>query len=359
MARLCRYQTGVWGEFMNTLLLGLALAASSAQAAENTQVSTAAAAAAKPSAEAIKEAAGKARQTTGALIEQRSAELLEKLQGKRPMGKPKAPPKALPAEAQVLQYCKEMETGDYAQRKAAFYKIYPLRISFTEGWFKFPADKRAKGALINLLNRELDYQNPPPSLPRRPCRGDGCSRYLMDALTAVASIRSEVALPVLIKSYSGLAGFGGFVHLAVTQHGDAALPPLKLLYDSAHGEEKDRALFSLLALLKGGGWYGDVRISTATASVIAAIAEQELKAPTAADNLRRKSMATRMLRIFDGELQLNVLASSVYQSDDAVRKECVQAYVGGMIDKDLLRYLRLEAPPGTDTAPAAAKEKGK
>lgn len=344
---------------MNILLLGLALAASSAQAAEHTQVSTAAAAADTLSPEAIKEMAAKKSQSTGALIQQRSAELLEKLQGKRPMGKPKTPPKTFPSEAEVLQYCKEMETGGYEQRKAAFYKIYPLRISFTEGWFKFPADKRAKGALINLLNRELDYQNPPPNLPRRPCRGDGCARYLMDALTAVASIRSEVALPVLMKSYSGLAGFGGFVHLAVTQHGDAALPPLRLLYNSAHGEEKDRALFSLLALLKGGGWYGDVRISTATASVIASIAKQELKAPTAADNLRRKSMATRLLRIFDGDLQLNMLAASVYQSDDAVRKECVQAYVGGMIDKDLLRYLRLEAPPGADTARADGKEKQK
>jgi len=344
---------------MNILLLGLAMAASSAQGAENTQVSTAAACAANPSPETVKKASAKKQQNTEELIQKRSTELMEKLQGKRPVGKPKTPPKDMPGEAQVLQYCKDMETGDYEQRKAAFYKIYPMRISFTEGWFKFPGDKRAKGALINLLNRELDYQNPPPNLPRRPCRGEGCSRYLMDALTAVASIRSELSLPALMKSYSGLAGFGGFVHLAVTQHGDAALPPLKLLYDSAHGEEKDRALFSLLALLKGGGWYGDVRISSATASVIAAIAEKELKAPTAADNLKRKSMATRMLRIFDGDLQLNVLAASVYQSDDAVRKECVQAYVGGMIDKDLLRYLRLEAPPGADTSRPAAKEQAK
>jgi len=350
---------------MNIFLFVLGLLCAEPQAAENTDISTATAAAAPAKAAPKKAASAQDKIPTEQLIMQKSAELLEKIKGKRPSGPAKKAPKKLPTEKEVLQYCKDMESGGYDARKAAFYKIYPLRISFTEGWFKFPADSKAKAALIRLLSRELDYQNPPPSVPRRPCRGDGCSRYLMDSLTAVASIRNEHVLPVLLKSYSGLAGFGGFVHLAVTQQGDAAFPQLKALYERSRGEIKDRALFSLLALLKGGGWYGDVRVSPATTAAISAIAKKELQAPTTAENLRRKAIATRLLRTSDINLELTMLATAAYKDDAAVRNECNQSYIaGGIIDKELLRYLRMEATgdkaaatPAAQPAPEKKEEK--
>ncbi|HOX22702.1 MAG TPA: hypothetical protein PLL10_04495 [Elusimicrobiales bacterium] len=345
-------------------------------AADNVAVSTAAAPvtkttatpAAPKDAQAAAKPAAKAPQKNDALTpklkcpdtSKQSAQMIKKteevLKKMHSGGRVDKEPPAMPSAKQVLQCCKDMDSGDYATRKKAFYRFYPLRIGFQRGWTKFPEDAKAKMAMIALLNRELDYQNPPPDLPKRPCRGDGCSRYLMDLLMAVSSIHSDLALQPLLKSYSGLAGFGGFIYLAVTQRGEAAMPSLLRFYKTGRDEVKERALFSLIVMLKGGGWDGSVRASTASVSAITEIVAQELRAKTEPENFNRKVIATRLLRNYHQNPALSKLAASVYEQEPEIRKACDQSYIGGFMDKQLLRYLRVES---TLTEKPAAKEQEK
>ncbi|NLO92243.1 MAG: hypothetical protein GX410_09685 [Elusimicrobia bacterium] len=261
-----------------------------------------------------------------------------------------------PSDKELEKILKNMQSDNYETRRAAFYKIYPLRISFLEGWQPFVGDAKAKASLAELLMRELRYQTPPPDKPGRPCRGDSCPQYLMDLLSAVASIRNAKVAPVLLQSYSGLAGFGGFVHMSVTQYGDTVVPKLLEIHAKGSEEAKNRAFYSLLVLLKGGGWNGDVYAGPESAKAINGIAMSELNARTTPDNLRRKGMAVRLLRDYAVDPKLAAKALEVYRKDESVRRECDNAYFSGILDKELIRYVRV-SPSGKPEAQPASKDK--